>query len=108
MPNRQLLITKIHSSRLKDQKYDLTLPFDEAKRSSEIVALADNQILRSIRDITGRPLDHDQLERLYEEREQLKHSPNSRENRRQITKLQKEIDQISDLCHLVIFALLST
>lgn len=92
-PNRQLLIMKIHSARLKDQKFNLSLSFDEAKRSSEIVALADNQILRSIRDMTGKVIDYDLLEQMYDEREQLKHLPNSRENRKRIGDIQKNIDR---------------
>ena len=68
MPDRQLSILKIHSSRLKDQKYNLTIPYDEAKLSGEIVNLANNQILRTICEIKNRIIDFNEINRLYEER----------------------------------------
>ena len=42
---------KFHSSRLKDYNYNITISFNEGKKNNEIIALADNQILRTIRDI---------------------------------------------------------
>lgn len=64
---------KFKSNRLKKFNYDISLTFDEAKKLGEIVALADNQILRSIRDITKHTINYDKLEVLYKLREKLKH-----------------------------------
>ena len=68
MPNRQFYTLKFKSSRLKEFEYKLDITFDEAKELKEVIALADSQMLRSIRDITKRTVKYDKLERLYSER----------------------------------------
>ena len=51
MRNRQFYTYKFKSSRLKEFDYNINLTFDEAKEYKEVIALADSQILRNIRDI---------------------------------------------------------
>lgn len=68
MPNRQFYTLKFKSSRLKEFGYEINTTFNEAKELKEIIALADSQMLRSIRDITNRVVKYDKLERLYTER----------------------------------------
>jgi hypothetical protein len=63
---------KFKSNRLKKFNYDINISFDEAKKLGEIVALADNQILRSIRDIQKHDIKYDKLEILYKYRDKLK------------------------------------
>ncbi len=84
---------KFKSSRLKRFDYNISLSFDEAKELKEIVALADNQILRSIRDITKHKLDLNHIEQLYEQREKTKHLPHSTENSQLIKSIQYEINK---------------
>ena len=48
---------KFKSSRLKEYEYNFNLTFEEAQENGEIIALADNQILRSIRDIQNKQVD---------------------------------------------------
>lgn len=50
----------------------MTTTFDEAAALGEVIALADSQMLRSIRDIRHRTVDKIKLERLYAEKELLK------------------------------------
>ena len=52
MINRQLYTMKFKSSRLKEYGYDIQLTPQQAKQNGELIALSDNQILRSIRKIT--------------------------------------------------------
>lgn len=72
MINRQFYTMKFKSSRLKQFDYDISVTFDEAKELKEIIALADNQILRSIRDISGHEVDYEKLEEMFVRREHLK------------------------------------
>lgn len=75
LPNRQLFTLKFKTSRLKEFGYNVDITFDEAKELNEVIALADNQILRSIRDIRKRVIFSDRIERLYLERKiRQKHS----------------------------------
>jgi len=67
--NRQFYTYKFKSSRLKEYKYDIDLSFDEAKELKEVIALADSQILRSIRDIRNRTVKYSKLEKLFKERD---------------------------------------
>lgn len=49
----QKYIYKIHSSRLRKEKWKLTLPIDEARRNDEVISLADSQVLRWIDELNG-------------------------------------------------------
>ena len=71
MPNRQFYTLKIKSSRLKEFGYEIDTTFEEAKGLKEIIALADSQMLRSIRDITKRTVSLQKIELLYSERKRL-------------------------------------
>ena len=68
MPNRQFYTLKFKSSRLKEFEYNVDITFDKAKEFKEVIALADSQMLRSIRDITKRTVKYSKLEKLYFER----------------------------------------
>lgn len=72
MINRQFYVMKFQSSKLKKFNYNYNISFSEAKENKEIVALADNQILRSIRDICKYPVDLLDIEELYQARDKLK------------------------------------
>lgn len=47
----QRYIMKIHSSRLRNAKWKLTLPLEEARRNQEIISLASSQMLRWIDEL---------------------------------------------------------
>ena len=83
MINRQLFTMKFNSSRLKKFNYDIQINYEQALDNDEIIQLADNQLLRTIRDvviknakdkekISERILDRDLLEDFYSE---LKKAP---------------------------------
>lgn len=100
MPNRQFFTMKFKSSRLKEFDYNITLNFDEAKANGEIIALADNQILRSIRGIKEKydndyiKFDSQILELWYEGREKLRKRRNSEGNIKRIDELQNNINNM--------------
>ena len=91
MPNRLFYTIKLTSSLLKEFKYNLNLSFEDCLRSGLVVSLADSQMLKSVRDITGQKVDRVQLEEWYEERDRVKKRKNSKENRQRIKELQKNI-----------------
>ena len=96
MINRQFYTYKFKSSRLKEFNYNINISFDEAKELKEVIALADSQILRSIRDITKRTVNHHKLERLFKERDERKKRINrlsSVENSTRITITQDKINR---------------
>ena len=89
--NRLFYTVKLTSSLLKEYKFNLNLSFPNCLKSGLIVSLADSQMLKSIRDITGQKIDREQLEIWYEERDRIKRRKNSKENRDRIRELQKNI-----------------
>ena len=91
MPNRQLYTMKFKSLRLKEYNYNITLTPEEARENGELVALSDNQILRSIRKIHNRQIDYNLLEQWYKERDLLKKQKHSKENAERIAELQNNI-----------------
>ena len=91
MVNRQFYTMKFKSSRLKEYEYNFDLTFEEAQENGEIIALADNQILRSIRDIQNKQVDLIQIEEWYAERDKLKKQKSSKENSDRIIELKKLI-----------------
>ena len=96
MINRQIYTYKFKSSRLKAYNYNIDITFDKAKEVKEVIALADNQILRSIRDIRKRIIKHEKLERLFKERNVRKkrnNRKNSKENSDRIFQIQNKINR---------------
>ncbi|CAG7839933.1 hypothetical protein CLOHAE12215_01349 [Clostridium haemolyticum] len=108
MINRQLYTMKFKSSRLKKYNYDIQIDYEQALDNGEIIALGDNQLLRTIRDviidkttnkekIKKRILDRNLLEEFYTELDKIKIESNSKENIQKV----KEINQkIIDMCFI--------
>jgi hypothetical protein len=108
MKNRQLYTMKFKSSRLKKFNYNITIDYQEALSNGEIIALADNQMLRTIRkvvvekykdnpEIKKRILNKDLLEEFYDNIEKIKKEKNSKEN---IDKLQENKQNIIEMCYI--------
>ena len=90
----QRYIYKIHSSRLRKERWRLTLPIEEARRNDEVIALADSQILRWIDELNGiNDADQKAIE-IREEIIKLKKEPNSVKNKRRIRELYIDLDKI--------------
>lgn len=49
----QKFIFKIHSKRLREENWNLTLPLDEARKNDEVISLADSTVLRWIDELNG-------------------------------------------------------
>ena len=68
MPNRQFYILRLNSSWLREYGFNVNITFDQAMKTKKVVALADNQMLRIIRDITNHKVDLDEIEFLFYQR----------------------------------------
>lgn len=94
MINRQLYIYKFESKFLKENNYNIKTSFKQAKENEQIIAVADSQMLRSIRDIRGRFIDRKKIELFFQKREDLKKEPSSKTNANLIKEINKQINSI--------------
>lgn len=101
----QKFVFKIHSSRLRKSRWNLTLSLRDARRDEEIISLADSQVLRWIDELNGIE-DADQKARFIKaEIKRFKNEVNSIKNKREIKRLYEELDRIqfkSDYLCLII------
>lgn len=102
MINRQLYTMKFDSSRLKKYNYDIQIDYQQALDNGEIIALSDNQLLRTIRDvivkksksieeISHRIFDRDLLEEFYSQLNEIRKEKNSEENKLQMSIIKESI-----------------
>lgn len=90
----QKFVFKIHSKRLVEAHWDLTLPLDEARRNHEIISLADSTVLRWIDELNG-VTDADAKARSIKRRiKMLRNESSCLENRREIRRLYTELDAV--------------
>lgn len=90
----QKYIFKLHSDRLRKERWNLTLPLEEARRNDEIISLADSQILRWIDELNG-IFDADiKAGEIKAEIKRIKREPSSAKNRRDIRRLYSELDAL--------------
>ncbi|MFZ8004666.1 hypothetical protein ACO1D0_00635 [Bacillus licheniformis] len=94
MENKQFYTYKFNSSRLKEFGYNILLSFEEAQEYNEVIALFDNQILRSIRDIKNKEVDYTYLESLNKEKETLQRLNHSQDISKKLKGIQNEINEI--------------
>lgn len=90
----QKFIYKIHSSRLRKEKWKLTLPIEEARRNDEVISLADSQMLRWIDELNGITDSDAQAREIKSKIKQLRKEPNSIQNKRAIKQLYIELDKL--------------
>ena len=91
--NRQFYVYKFNSKILENQKYKINTTFRKAKENCQVVAIADSQMLRSIRDIKNRYIDKDLIEALFVKRNEYKKLPPSKENSSLVKEINKQINE---------------
>lgn len=84
---------KIHSGRLRKNKWNLSLTLEEARRNDEIVALAESQVLRWIDELNGVSNVSDKVAEIRSEIRRIKREDNSPQNKRIIKDLYSELDR---------------
>ena len=70
---QQYYIFKFDSKRLMKDNYDIQLNPWQARKNGELVSIGDSQMLRTLRDITGRQNSINDLQELLERKKNLKH-----------------------------------
>lgn len=90
----QKYIYKINSSRLRKEKWRLTLPISEARRNDEVIALADSQLLRWIDELNGITNADKEVIDIKLQIKDLKKEPNNIQNKRTIKKLYEQLDNL--------------
>lgn len=90
----QKFIYKIHSSRLRESRWKLILPIDEARRNEEVISLADSQVLRWIDELNGITDADAKAKDIKMAIRQIRKEPNSTKNRHAIKKLYSELDKL--------------
>lgn len=90
----QKFIYKLHSARLRKEKWKLSLPIDEARRNDEVIALADSQILRWIDELNGVTDADSKAHAIKSEIKRVRKEPYSPANRRRIRKLYADLDAL--------------
>ena len=90
----QKYILKINSSRLRRERWNLTLPIDEARRNEEIISLADSQVLRWIDELNGiEGADHKAKE-IKSQIKALRKEPVNAHNKRKMRQLYSDLDSL--------------
>lgn len=90
----QRFIYKLHSSRLRNAGWKLTLPMEEARRNDEMISLADSQVLRWIDELNGITDADERAKEIKRQIRQIRKAENNIQNRRQIRQLYGQLDSI--------------
>lgn len=90
----QKYIMKISSERLRRAKWNLTLPLKEARQNEEIISISDSQMLRWIDELNSLENTEGEVQRIRSEIRRLKHSESTLANRKAISKLYEELDNL--------------
>lgn len=90
----QKYIYKIHSSRLRKERWKLTLPIEEARRNDEVISLADSQMLRWIDELNGITNADAKAHEIKTQIRRLRKEKNSPQNKRAIRQLYKDLDTL--------------
>lgn len=89
----QRYIFKIHSSRIKRSKWNLSLSIDEARETKELIALSESQVLRWIDELNGQTDYDKKVGDIKKEIKKLKKEKDISKTRIKIKKLYSEMDK---------------
>ncbi len=90
----QKFVFKIHSTRLRKAKWDLTLPLQQARRNEEVISLADNTVLRWIDELSGMIDTDEEVKKVRKEIKKLRIPPITQESKKQIKKEYAKLDKL--------------
>ncbi len=90
----QRFVIKIHTSRLRRAKWNVTLTISQARENKELVALSDSQIMRFIDELNHITNPTLQIAAIKSQIQELKQDPNLARSRPKIKKLYEELDAL--------------
>ena len=79
---------------MRNAKWNLTLPIEEARRNDEVISLADSQMLRWIDELNGVTDADGKARDIKLKIKDIKKQPNSTANKRAIRQLYKDLDEL--------------
>lgn len=91
---QQFYVLKFKSGRLKKDNYNVNITIKNARKNDELIALGDNQVLRSIRKIKNKDTDFEFINSLFKERRKLTRKRKCLENKQRILQIDKDIDNL--------------
>lgn len=89
-----MFIYKIHSARLRNAGWKLTLPVAEARKNEEVVSLASSTILRWLDELNGITDADSKAREIKSEIKRLRNMPNSIHTKKKIKQLYTELDTL--------------
>lgn len=90
----QKYILKINSSRLRRERWNLTLPIDEARRNEEAIPLADSQVLRWIDELNGIEGADQKAKEIKSQIKALRKESANAQNKRKMRQLYSDLDNL--------------
>ena len=94
-------ILKFESSRLKRRNYKVQITLEEARLNSEVIKLAENELISAIQRIQGRQTDFSRVEELTRSQREISRRKNSDTNRKLLLDIRKEIDGLTFVPELI-------
>lgn len=91
---QQFFIYKFETDRLNKSNYNINIDMKQARKNNELISLADNQVLRSIRKIAKIDIDFKIVDNLFLERKRITHRKSSIQNKNRIKEIDKDIDNL--------------
>lgn len=85
---------KIHSTRLRRSKWNLTLDISEARKNDELISLASSQVLRWIDELNGITGADEKARSIKQEIRRIRSEPHSNANAKAIRKLYSDLDSL--------------
>lgn len=90
----QKYIFKLNSSRLRRERWNLSLSTDDARRNDEVISLADSQVLRWIDELNGVTDADAKAKEIKAQIKALKKEEVSSSNRKKIRQLYSDLDNL--------------
>ena len=87
-------IFKIHSTRLRSAKWNMSLTIEDARRNEEVVALNDSQIMRWIDELNGSENSIQEALAVKRQIAETRKLPSGAHNRREIQRLYARLDEL--------------
>jgi len=88
---QSFLIAKFQSSRLKEFNNNISVTLNDLRRNNEVIRLSDNQILRTLRQITNKPFSQEELDSFLKQKRKLSKEFNSK---KELLEIIQKIDDI--------------
>lgn len=97
----QRFIFKIHSTRLRKSKWNLTLTLKDARANDEIISLAESETLRMIDNIIGSNDKAKEIDEIRREINRIKHKESINKSKQTIKEKYEELDKLQFIPHYV-------